>query len=746
MKNPNHTNRDPNQPLEAPDGFGFTDPLAFPPFLSIQLRHRYAVAAWIVYVLCVALAIQSQQAISAGRPDEAYIGPGAGVALLGSCFAVFVAILTGLFYLVSFPVRMIWRLVRGRRALRKAKTRRVVVLGLDGLEPTLTEQFMAEGLLPNLARLRDQGCYKRLGTTWPPLSPVAWSSFSTGSNPGKHNIFDFIARTADYRPTISSVRIREARRTMKLFRFVVPLSKPEMTALRRSKPFWTVLGDAGVFSAILRVPITFPPDRFRGVQLSAMCVPDLRGTQGMFSHYVEQGQAGSTTDGDVGGDRILVERRGDAVVGYLRGPVNSLRADRAELRATFRVSRTGGGNSAVLHLGGETVPLKIGHHSPWVRVSFSAAPGIKVRGVCRFVLKRFEAPFEMYCTPIQIDPDKPVMPISHPLVYSSYLARRQGSFSTLGLAEDTWSLSEKVMSEDGFLEQAYDIHAEREKMFFDALEKVRRGLVVCVFDGPDRIQHMFWRFIDGQHPALTNEQRATHRHVIREMYQRMDNLVGRTIAKLGPDTTLFVMSDHGFKPFRRGVDLNAWLRDNGYLVLKDNKRVGSTPYLADIDWTRTRAYAVGLAGIFVNLKGREAAGIVEPARHAALVSEICRKLTGMKDGNGETAVHEAVAATRVYRGPYVENAPDIVVGYNAGYRVSWDAAIGKCGEAVICDNLKAWSGDHCVHPQLVPGVLFCSRRIPGEAASIIDLGPTVLDLFGISKPGYMDGQSLLGAA
>ncbi len=721
-------------------------PFYIPPaFLKFRVRPVLAVAAWIIFVVCVYVASQSESARAGGRAHEAYIGPGAGVALLGSCFAVFIAIATGIFYMITLPIRMIWKLIRGRRAMARAKAKRVVVLGLDGLEPTLAEQFMAEGLLPNLAKLRETGSYQRLGTTWPPLSPVAWSSFSTGSNPGKHNIFDFIARTSDYRPTISSVRIREPKRTMSLFSFIIPLSKPEMTALRRSKPFWTVLGDAGVFSAILRVPITFPPDRFKGVQLSAMCVPDLRGTQGMFSYFIEQGETGTTTEGDVGGDRILVRREGEAVVGYLRGPVNSLRASRPEMRAEFRVTRGGAnGADATLHLDDHQVELKFGHHSEWVKVAFAAAPGIKVRGVCRIVLKRFDAPFEMYCTPVQIDPDKPVMPISHPLVYSSYLARKQGPFSTLGLAEDTWSLSEKLMSEDGFLEQAYDIHDEREKMFFDSLEKIRRGLVVCVFDGPDRIQHMFWRFIDDKHPALRDEQRAAHRNVIRDMYKRMDDLVGRTMAQLDSDTALFVMSDHGFKPFRRGVDLNAWLRDNGYLVLKDGKRVGATPYLADIDWSKTRAYAVGLAGIFVNLKGRERDGVVAASEKKALVSEICSKLSGLRDtSQNEIAVREAVAAESVYRGPYVENAPDIIVGYNVGYRVSWDAAIGKCGEPVFSDNMKAWSGDHCVHPALVPGVLFCNRKLPMESASIIDLGPTVLDLFGQAKPAYMDGKSLL---
>ncbi|MFN0137187.1 MAG: alkaline phosphatase family protein [Phycisphaerae bacterium] len=682
-----------------------------------------------------------------GEVDRAYIGPGAGIALVGSCMGVTIAIFTALLMMIVWPFKWLFQFLRGRKTYAKAQFKRVVVLGLDGLEPTLAEQYMSEGIMPNLAKLRERGSYTRLGTTWPPLSPVAWSSFSTGTNPGKHNIYDFVSRTPDYRPMISSVRMREPKRKLSIGRFVIPLSSPEVTSLRKSKPFWNLLGDAGFFSAVIRVPITFPPDKFKGVQLSAMCVPDLRGTQGMFSYYSEQTEEGAIGDGDVGGDRIRVERRGSRVDSYLRGPSNSLRADNAEMKLPFRITEGGGGGAAAtLHVGGESIPLLVGQFTDWVRVKFSAAPGIGVSGICRFMLKSFEKPFEMYCTPLQIDPDKPVMPIAHPPVYSSYLARNQGPFSTLGLAEDTWALSEKVFNEDDFIKQTYDIHQERETMFFDALEKVRRGLVVCVFDGSDRMQHMFWRFIDDQHPALPTEKRASHRNTLRDMYQRMDDLVGRTMAKLGEDTALFVMSDHGFKTFRRCVDLNAWLRDNGYLVLKDSKQIGTTPYLQDIDWSKTRAYAIGLAGIFLNLRAREAKGIVAPGEESKkLVAEICAKLTGVTDGaGGEVGVKEAVPREQVYKGPYVENAPDIIVGYNEGYRVSWDAAIGKCGEQVFSNNMKAWSGDHCVHPSLVPGVLFSTIKLSGENANIIDLAPTVLELFGVRKAEYMDGKSLLG--
>jgi len=678
----------------------------------------------------------------------AYIGPGAGIALLGSFFAIFIALLSALAIIIFFPFFLLWWAIHGRKKYAKAKVKRVVVMGLDGLEASLTEKLLEDGMLPNMAKLKERGCYRRLGSTWPPISPVSWSSFTTGTNPGKHNIFDFIGRTTNYRPTISSVRMAEPRRKIKLGKYVIPLSKPEVTLLRKSKPFWTVLGEHGLMSNIIRVPITFPPDKFKGLLLSAMCVPDLRGTQGMFSYYSEEGEAGATMDGDVGGDRILVQRRGDAVQSYIRGPANSLREDGAELRLPFKVTPSRNGKAdAHLRVNGASIPLKFNQHSDWVKIEFKAAPGFKVRGICKFYLKRCEPPFEMYCTPLQIDPDNPVMPISHPVYYSSYLAREQGSFSTLGLAEDTWSLSENLLNEDAFLDQAYTIHDEREKMFFDSLERVRRGTVVCVFDGPDRIQHMFFRYHDDEHPGLTDEQRQSHRNVIVEMYRKMDELVGRTMEKLDDDTAFFIMSDHGFKTFRRGVDLNAWLRDNGYLKLKDGKRVAEKQYLGDIDWSETRAYALGLGGIYLNQKGREEQGIVEPGKEArALMREIADKLTGVVDEElGKIAVKEAVTRFDVFHGPYTENAPDVLVGYSVGWRVSWDAAIGKCAEKVFENNMKAWSGDHCVHPALAPGILLSNLKLSDDKANIIDLAPTTLELFGIDTPKYMDGKSLLCA-
>ena len=304
------------------------------------------------------------------------------------------------------------------------------------------------------------------------------------------------------------------------------------------------------------------------------------------------------------------------------------------------------------------------------------------------------------------------MPVGYPAVYSIYLAKKQGTYATLGLAEDTWALNEGILNDDHFIRQCLDMDNEREAMFLDALDKVPRGLVACVFDGTDRLQHTFWRDIDPTHPARPDAALLANRNVIEDLYTRMDDLVGKTMEKCrDKGTLLMVISDHGFGPFRTGVDLNRWLVENGYLVLHDGR--GGEEHLAGVDWSRTRAFAIGLAGIFINVKEKYDQGIVDPGAEAdRLREEIARRLeTLTHPETGESAVKRVYVAGKFYRGPYKDNAPDLIVGYQRGYRVSWEAAIGKTTEAVFHPNTKAWSGDHCVDPSLVPGILFCNHPI-----------------------------------
>jgi predicted AlkP superfamily phosphohydrolase/phosphomutase len=676
--------------------------------------------------------------LGSATPALAYIGPGAGFALVSSAFVLIGTLVVVVMTLLAWPFKILWRALT-RSGPPRTSVSRLIVVGLDGQDPKLTDQFMREGILPNFSALAETGSYQRLATTFPSLSPVAWSSFSTGAHPARHNIFDFLDRDRrTYLPMLSSARIGKVDRFLKIGRWRIPLAKPELRLLRRSKPFWTVLGEHGIWSTILRVPITFPPDRFYGAELSAMCVPDLLGSQGTFLLYTTRPEG---TRFKEGGLRYSVSVSNDVVEATVQGPGNTFIEGEPPLTIPLRAEIDRPRGRVRVSLGSTAVTLEPGVLSEWQPLVFSAVPGITVKGLTRLLLIEMDQHFSLYLAPINLDPESPAMPISHPPYYATYLAKRVGAFATLGLAEDTWALNEGVIDDGTFLKQAYDIDRERQSMFFASLDRLRRGCLVCVFDATDRIQHMFWRDIDAGHPAAMGREDAPHRDAIRALYRHNDALVGRVRAQLRDGDVLMVISDHGFSSFRRGVNLNQWLMREGYLTLKPGTD-GSTEWLRDVDWSATRAYTLGLTGLFLNLKGREAHGIVDAgAESAALKREIAAKLRNLiDDEKGTAGVNEAFDTAAIYSGPYLENAPDLIIGYNAGYRTSWDCATGIVRGTVFEDNLKAWSGDHCIDPRLVPGVFFCNRPVANTDLSLVDIAPTALRLFGVEPPAHMDGR------
>jgi predicted AlkP superfamily phosphohydrolase/phosphomutase len=666
----------------------------------------------------------------------AYVGPGAGFAFLGSFLSIVAGFFLTLVSLLAWPFRMVWRMVRRRQGFRDARAHRAIFLGLDGLDPGLTERFMNEGRLPNLSSLRQKGTYRRLRTTFPSLSPVAWSTFATGVNPAKHNIFDFLNRNLKtYIPELSSAHVGRPSRVLKIGKLRIPLSRPPVTMGRKSVPFWKLLGEHNVGCTVIRVPITFPPEPFNnGKLLSAMCTPDLRGTQGSFSYFTTALENATYESGM----RYPLRRQGTTVCGELEGPDDPLIEGAGALKVAFQIDFAGG--KPRLKIDGQTYPLPPGEYTPWISVKFRASLGISARGIVRFLLRETSPEVSLYATPVEIDPERPALPISHPPHYAVYLAKLFGAYATLGMAEDTWALNEGVIDEAAFLEQAWSIFNEREAQFREALDKTRRGVVACVFDTSDRVQHMFYRYLDGR----GGPDSARYAETIQKLYERMDTLVGETLRQLDGDTVLFVLSDHGFCSFRRGINLNTWLLQNGYLFLKEGRAEGGR-YFEGVDWARTRAYTLGLGGLYLNVAKRELHGIVRPGKEAeALKRELIGKLTGLPDSaTGETSIREVYAASDLYQGPYLEHAPDLIVGYNDGFRTSWDAAVGKVTSEVFEDNEKAWSGDHCVDPAIVPGVLFSNRPFEAENPGIEDMAPTALDLFGVPIPAWMEGKSIL---
>lgn len=671
---------------------------------------------------------------------HAYVGPGAGFAFLSSFLVLFLTFFLAVFSLLSWPFRFLFRLIRGQKSYKNSLADQLVIIGLDGLEPTLTEKFMQQGKLPHLSRLKKFGTYARLKTTTPAISPVAWSSFMTGCHPGKHNIFDFLSRDPKtYLPDLSSARIGEPKRFLKLGKYKIPLSKPVIQGLRKSVPFWKILGDEGIFSTIIRIPITFPPEKFKGHCLSGMCAPDLKGSQGTFTFYTSEDK-----DIEEGGVSIPVQVNNNHVSTYISGPVNSLVEGEKELTLPLEISLNPEAKTAKLEVSGQTVHLKEREFSGWVRLTFRPGLGMKIRSICRFYISEMSPQFKMYCTPLNIDPEKPALPVSHPFIFSVYLSKLFGPFTTLGEADDTWALNEGILDEDTFIRSAYETNDETEKMLTNAIKKNRKGVVACWFQLTDSLQHMFFRYLDKNHPALKHAMREKSSQVIEDLYVDMDKMVGRIMDKLSPKTALVIMSDHGFKSFRRGVHLNSWLYKNGYLALKNGKKT-SGEWFKDVDWSRTKAYGLGLGGLYINQKGRESQGIVEPGEETLkLKAELREKLEAVTDERtGSRAINKIYLKDEIPAGPYLNNCPDIIMGYSEGYRVSWDSVTGKVHSDLFEDNVKAWSGDHCIDPELVPGILFCNYKINRKDVSITDIAPTALNIFGVPVPGHMDGRPII---
>jgi len=671
---------------------------------------------------------------------KAYIGPGAGFAFLSSFLVFFLTFFLAVFSLISWPFRFLFKLIKGKKTYKKSLVNQVVILGLDGMEPTLVKKYMDQGKLPHLSKLKKSGTYRELSTTIPSISPVAWSSFMTGCHPPKHNIFDFLSRDPNtYLPALSSAQIGGPKRYLSLGKYRIPLSKPVIKGLRKSIPFWKILGKKGIFSTILRIPITFPPEKFYGHLISGMCAPDLKGSQGTFSFYTSE-----KTDIQEGGELIPVEIKNSSIETYIPGPINTLRKDEPEIRLSMKIQIHENKDSVSIQTSGNTLSLRKKQLSDWVKITFKPGLGMKIRAVCRFYVSEISPEFKMYMSPLNIDPEKPSLPISHPFIYSSYLAKLLGPYNTLGETDDTWALNEGILDEDTFLNLCYENQKESEDMLFNALNKTRRGVIACWFQVTDSIQHMFFRYLDKGHPSLKHTRSEKSEKVIRDLYIEMDDLVGRVMEKLNKKSFLIVMSDHGFKQFKRGVSINSWLYKNGYLSLKKDKRL-SREWFKDVDWNKTKAYGLGLGGIYINVKGREKQGIVEPGKeYKELKSELKIKLENMVDEKeNKKAIRTIYDKDEIPDGPYKDNCPDLIVGYNQGYRVSWESVTGKVDSSVLQDNTKAWSGDHCIDPEIVPGIFFCSHKIDKPKAAIVDIAPTVLKLFALDPPAHMDGTSLI---
>ncbi|MFB6344557.1 MAG: alkaline phosphatase family protein [bacterium] len=608
---------------------------------------------------------------------------------------------------------------------------RMIVLGMDGLDPEMIRRGIEDGNLPNFKQLANSGHFSPLGTTWMPLSPVAWASFISGSNPGVHGIFDFLHRDPEnYQPHLSIAHQHPPPRTVELGDYELPLSSGQTEAGRKGPAYWTESSRNGIRTDVIRCPVSFPPEPVRGKMLSGLGVPDLNGTQGSFHFFTSHPEA--DTEGQ-GGWVFQVEhpKKGPRTID-IKGPPNPFLCEETQSTAELLLEIENG----VLNVDfpGGDIQLKEGEWSNWITLSFDFLGPVNAEGRVRLFLKSIEPHFELYVSPVNISPDNPAFPISYPESYSSKLEDDVGPYHTLGLTADTGILKERRVRDEVFLEQAYTVLDEREKMLKHELTSFEDGLFTCVFDIPDRIQHMFWRYQDSSHPLFPGDSDHDMTQVIPQLYQRMDRVLGWVMDEMASEDDLLICSDHGFNSFRRQFDVNRWLVENDYMVLQDGTSPGEAGQMFQaVDWSKTKAYCIGLAGIYLNIRGREKHGCVDVHEAQELKETLANDLKDYKDPqDGTPVVGDIKFSEQVYRGDQLDQSPDLLVGYNEGYRVSWESVLGGVMEDPVSDNMNPWSGDHALEPSNIPGTLMTTMSTNGSGdISISDLMPEVLKSLGI---------------
>ncbi|MBC2715095.1 MAG: sulfatase arylsulfatase [Desulfobacteraceae bacterium] len=641
-----------------------------------------------------------------------------------------------------------------KKKLPGAKGKRVIVIGFDGMDPGLCENLMAEGRLPNLMKLRKQGGYRILGTSNPPQSPVAWANFINGAGPGSHGIFDFIHRDPERQvaPFFAAAETVAGQGYLEFGDHKIQLDfwpfnhKPSKTILKRQGvPFWDYLDQAGIESTFYNLPSNYPPSpsKYGNHQcLAGMGTPDLLGTYGTFQHFAENGPMKTKSTGGGMESRIIFNEDTSEPL-MLEGPNNTLLNEPKPTLIEFLVHRDKKAQAAVIEIENQTLVLKKGGWSKWVNLDYTlSAPAVmpdkQIKGTCRFYLQEVSPNFRLYVTPINTNPRDPAIQLTEPPEFSKKMSEKLGLFYTTGFQEDHKALSKEVFTEDEYIEQADYVLLERVNLLNYALENYDDGLLFFYFSSTDLQAHMLWWDSEAEHPTRSRTEAKKYFSHLKKIYSHMDKIVGDLLKSHGENSHIIVMSDHGFSNFKRQFNLNSWLRDNGYIGPSD-----TTSILSDADWTATRAYGLGMNGLYLNLRKRERYGIVDPGQEREkLLEELTAKLEAVRDIDGREVIRKVHRADKIYSGQALQYAPDLIVGYSRDFRASWETCLGGITDKVIYDNNSAWSADHCMDASEVPGVLFSNRPLAEPDPSLEDLAPSILKEFGLKIPATMTGKNI----
>lgn len=616
---------------------------------------------------------------------------------------------------------------------------KLLILGVDGMDPAITEQLMGKGKLPHLAALAAAGTYSRLQTTNPAESPVAWASLITGSNPGRTGLFGFLERDpSTYQPVYAPTTFIKGRSMLNF----LPIENPRYINNRREPAFWYFLSQHGLRSAVLWCPETFPPDEFNGEMLAGMEVPDIHGSTGTFAFYTSDESIPAIAETVI----PLRFENGKAQTS-IRGPSNWLTNEQEPLPIPLTLDLLDDHSALSITIDGKTQQMRPREWSEWFEMRFRLNVFTTVTAIGRFYLQSTTPSVKLYLGPLNIDPRNPLFPISSPKQFSEELARSIGLFKTVGWETDTWGVNEGFLDEHALLTDAYETLHKQESIVLHLLEKREHGLFFAVFGGLDRLEHIFWRYRDHQHPFHNASASDEFQKAIENAYIEMDRAIGNILTRVDSQTTVMVLSDHGSVSFRRALNLNTWLVKNGFMRLRgNNDSLPQGTFFPGVDWRQTKAYALGIGGIYLNVVGREGEGMVrEGEEYEKVRDEIIQKLTSLRDEKtGRAVMHRVHKREEIYGGSRLGAAPDLIVGLIPGYRVSQVSSLGGFEPDVLTDNLRRWSGDHVsVDPHFVPGVLFTNRRVQfSDPPSLIDIAPTIFGILGFAPPDSMDGQNL----
>ncbi len=561
----------------------------------------------------------------------------------------------------------------------------------------LTQKLLNQGKLKNIEKLIKTGSFLPLISSNPSQSPVAWASLATGKDPGEHGIFDFIRiNRKNYIPYLSIFNIKTSPFAL----------KPKYERIIKTETFWENLSNKGEKVRVLKWPCTFPPPKINGEFFAGFGIPDIKGGLGRYTLYTTSEIETKNRRGDI----IKVTFKNKEAKAFIKGPFKQTITGKKEviLEVKFKISE----NELIIKIGDKEFSLKEKEWSKWIPLEFKIG-GLKYKGIAKFYLIALNPEFKLYLSPINLSPDNELTALSHPQDYSTKLLKKYNYFSTLGMIEDVNALNDEIFKDEDFISMVDFLFEEKRNIFIREIPEENYRVYAFVFETLDRIQHMFWE---------------RNQKIIEKYYIKFDKLIGEVIEKIKENWELIIISDHGFGSLKKYVDLNAFLREKGYLSLKEG--VESEPLFKKVNFRKTKAFNCGFTGIYLNKKVREGKGILNKEEYLKEKENLKKLLKTLKDGN-KNVIKEVYDAEEIYSNKNKENMPDLIIGYEEGYRTDWKSVIGGVGKEITKENTNKWTGDHIFDPSLVSGVFISSFKIDIEnKIKAEEFSSVILDFIG----------------